>query len=118
MRTSPNAAGECKITFENPRGMDPKAARSGNGCRVDRQAGWPESTKIFKQLDIESGRYEVPVTIPAVRVADSEVAVTFVTIQKEHDAWVKRSSWKAKVRRIRASWTEDHAMLPAIPVGK
>ena len=70
---------------------------------MDRQAGRAESTKIFKQLDIQSGRYEVPVTIPAVRVADSEVAVTFVTIQKEHDAWVKAFFLEGKGTSYQAS---------------
>ncbi|MFL5329820.1 MAG: hypothetical protein ACJ8C4_12990 [Gemmataceae bacterium] len=89
-RTPANAAGELTIQFENPRNMELKKGTHQAIVQVSiGKPGTPGHSTIVKQLDIRAGRYDLPVTFPRAQIADSKVGVTLVTIQKDHDAWVK-----------------------------
>jgi beta-lactamase regulating signal transducer with metallopeptidase domain len=99
---------------------DDKAAKQTQSSRGARRAFGasqkPIREKIFRQLDIEEGRYEVPVKVPPDLVNDSRVSLTFVTIQPDHDAWVKAFFREGKGTTYKGIWTSDGDVLPAIPI--
>ena len=71
---------------------------------------------IFRQLEIrENGRYEVPVTIPREWIDDSRVSITFVTVQPDHDAWVKAYFHEGRGTNYSGLWTGEGNLLTAIP---
>ena len=76
----------------------------------------PIRERIFRQLDIEEGGYEVPITIQPELIDDSRVSITFVTVQPDHDAWVKAFFDQGRGTTYRGIWSTDGDFLPAIPI--
>ena len=115
-RTKPNEAGEFTISFENPRGFDLEPGKHQVIFQVFVGVSQkPIRAKILRQLEIRDGRYEVPVTIPPEWIDDSRVSITFLTIQPDHDAWVKSFFQEGKGGGYSGLWTSDGGLLPAIP---
>jgi hypothetical protein len=115
-RTRPNEAGECTISFENPRGFNLEPGKHQVIFQVFVGVSQkPTREKILRQLEIRDGRYEVPVAIPPGWIDDSRVSVTFLTIQPDHDAWVKSFFLEGKGGAYTGLWTSDGGLLPAIP---
>ena len=104
-RTRPNAEGEFTISFENPRGFKLEPGKHQVIFQVFVGASRkPIRQKIFKQLDVLSeGRYRVSVKIDPEWIDDSRVSLTFVTIQPDHDAWV-RSFFTGQGTKYRGIW--------------
>ena len=118
-RTRPNEAGECTISFENPRGFNLEPGKHQVIFQVFVGVSQkPIRERIFRQLEIRDGRYEVPVAIPPAWIDDSRVSVTFLTIQPDHDAWVKSFFLEGKGGGYTGLWTSDGGSLPAIPYAK
>ena len=117
-RTRPNKSGEFTISFENPRGFD--LARGAHQVIFQVIVGAsqkPIRGRIFRQLDIvRNGRYEVPVKVPPEWIDDSRVSITFVSIQPNHDAWVKAFFHDGKGTSYSGIWAGDGGLLPAIPI--
>ena len=116
-RTRPNDAGECTISFENPSEAKLEPGKNQVIFQVFVGASQePIREKIFRQLDVRrDGRYEVPVKIPPDAIDDSRVSITFLTIQPDHDAWVKAFFLEGKGKGYQGLWLSDGGMLPAIP---
>jgi hypothetical protein len=116
-RTRPNEAGEFTISFENPRATDLVPGKHQVIFQVFVGASRrPIREKIFKQLAIvRDGRYQVPLKIAPEWIDDSRVSLTFVTIQPDHDAWVKSFFHDGKGTKYQGLWAEDNAPLPAVP---
>ena len=115
-RTRPNEAGEFTITFENPSGVDLVPGKHQVVFQVFVGVSQnPIRQKIFRQLNIRDGRYEVPVKISPEWIDDSRVSLTFLTIQPAHDAWVKSFFHDGKGTSYKGLWTGDGAILSAIP---
>ncbi|HET6881036.1 MAG TPA: carboxypeptidase-like regulatory domain-containing protein [Pirellulales bacterium] len=115
-RSQANESGELVISFENPPGFDLVRGKHQVIFQVFVGASQrPIREKIFRQLDIEEGRYEVPVKISPELIDDSRVSITFVTIQPDHDAWVKAFFHEGKGTSYRGLWTSDGDILPAVP---
>jgi len=115
-RTRANEAAEFNIVFENPRGFD--LARGKNQVILQVFVGEsqkPSRDVILRQLDIREGRYEVPVKIRPEWIDDSRVSITFVTIQPNHDEWVKKFFQEGKGTSYSGIWTGASAVVPAIP---
>ncbi len=116
-RTRPNDAGEFTISFENPRGFELEPGKHQvifqvfiGGSRK------PIRRKIFKQLEArKEGRYRAAVKIEPEWIDDSRVSLTFVTIQPDHDAWVRSFFHEGKGTKYTGIWAEDGNLLPAIP---
>ena len=110
------AGQEFTIAFENPKGFDLEAGKHQVIFQVfvgvSRK---PIREKIFRQLEIRDGRYEVPVRIPPEWIDDSRVSITFVSIQPDHDTWVKAFFHEGKGTGYSGLWTSDGGLLPAIP---
>lgn len=116
-RGRPNEAGEFVVSFQNPRNFDLTRGKHQVIFQVFVGVSQkPIREKIFRQLEIENGRYEVPVKIPPELIDDSSVSVTFVTIQPDHEAWVKAFFLDGKGTSYRGIWTSDGDLLPAIPL--
>jgi hypothetical protein len=117
-RTSPSEAGEFTLSFENPRGFALVPGEHQVIFQVWVGASQrPVRDRIFRQLDArKDGRYRVAVTIPPKSIDDSRVVLTFVTIQPEHDAWVKAFFLAGKGTAYKGLWAGDGAPLPAIPL--
>jgi hypothetical protein len=115
-RTQPNEAGEFTISFENPSGMNVKAGRDQVVFQVFVGVSYkPIHERIFKRFDIQDGRYEVPVKIAPEWLDDSRVSITFLTIQPNHDAWIKAFFDEGKGTSYKGLWSGDGNLLPAIP---
>jgi hypothetical protein len=117
-RTRPDDTGECAISFENPRGWDLEPGKHQVIFQLFVGVSQkPIREKILRQLDVlKEGRYRVPVRIPPDLIDDSRVSITFVTIQPEHDTWVKTFFVDGKGTNYRGLWTSDGGPLPAIPL--
>jgi beta-lactamase regulating signal transducer with metallopeptidase domain len=117
VRTRPNQAGEFAISFENPGGSDLVSGKHQVIFQVfvgvSRK---PIREKIFRQLDVRNGRYEVPVKIAPEWIDDSRVSITFVSIQPDHDAWVKAFFHDGTGTSYSGIWIGDGGMLAAIPI--
>jgi hypothetical protein len=48
-------------------------------------------------------------------IDDSRVSLTFVTIQPDHDAWVRSFFHEGKGTKYSGIWADDGNLLPAIP---
>ncbi len=115
-RTRPNEAGEFTIAFENPRGVDLVTGKHQVIFQVFVGVSQePIREKIFKQLEVRDGRYEVPVKIAPEFIDDSRVSLTFISIQPNHDAWVKSFFHDGKGTSYSGIWAGDGDILPAIP---
>jgi hypothetical protein len=115
-RTRPNEAGEFTIAFENPRGFDLVTGKHQVIFPVFVGVSKkPIREKIFKQLEVRDGRYEVPVKIAPELIDDSRVSLTFVSIQPNHDAWVRSFFHDGKGTSYSGIWAGDGGILPAIP---
>jgi hypothetical protein len=115
-RTRPNEAGEFNISFENPRGFDLVRDKHQAIFQVFVGASQkPIRERIFRQLDVRDGRYEVPIKIAPEWIDDSRVAITFVTIQPKHDEWVKAFFQEGKGTSYSGIWTGESSKMPAIP---
>jgi hypothetical protein len=87
-------------------------------------AALPPSSSVVRSTDAdEQGRFEledIPTTyrvaIPAEWIDDSRVSITFLTIQPDHDAWVKSFFREGKGGGYKGFWTSDGGILPAIPL--
>ena len=116
-RTRPNEAGEFTISFQNPRGLDPKKGKEQVVFQlfvgVSKQ---PVRERIFRQLEIQDGRYEVQVMVPPEWIDDSRVSITFLTIQPNHEAWIKSFFDQGQGTSYKGLWAGDDATLAAIPV--
>ena len=76
----------------------------------------PIRERIFRQLDIRrDGRYRIPVTIRPDWIDDSRVSITFVTIQPEHDAWVRSFFLEGQGTSYKGLWGSDGGLMPEIP---
>ncbi len=116
-RTRPNDRGEFTISFENPRGFELTPGKHQVIFQVFVGASQkPIREKILRQLEISrEGRYEVPLRISPEWIDDSRVSITFVSIQPNHDAWVKAFFHDGKGTGYSGIWTADGDLLPAIP---
>ena len=115
-RTRPNEAGEFTISFENPRGVNLTPGEHQVVFQVFVGVSQkPIRQKIFRQLDIRDGRYKVTVKVPPEWIDDSSVSLTFLTIQPNHNAWVKSFFHEGQGTSYKGIWTGDDAILPAIP---
>jgi len=116
-RTRPNDAGEFMISFENPRGFELAPGKHQVIFQVFIGASQkPIREKIFQQLEIlRDVRYRVPVKVPPEWIDDSRVSITFVSIQPDHDSWVKAFFHDGKGTKYSGIWTSDGGILPAIP---
>ncbi len=116
-RTSPNEAGEFIISFENPRGLDLVPGRDQVVFQLFIGASHkPIRQRIFRQLEIQDGRYEVRVKVPPKSIHDTRVSITFLTIQPNHDAWIKSFFDAGQGTAYKGLWAGDDATLPAIPI--
>jgi hypothetical protein len=118
-RSRPNQKGEFVISFENPPG--PNLTRDKHQVIFQVFSGASGAAKrerIFRQLEIRKGRYEVPVKASPELIDDSRVSITFVTIQPNHDAWVKAFFEEGKGTTYSGIWISDGDVLPAIPLAK
>ncbi len=115
-RTRPNEAGAFTISFENPRGIDLEPEKHQVVFQVFVGVSQkPLRETIFRQLEIRDGRYEVPVIISPEWIDDSRVSITFLTIQPDHDVWVKSFFHEGKGGGYKGLWMGDGGLLPAIP---
>jgi hypothetical protein len=116
-RTRPNDAGAFTISFENPRWVQLEPGKHQVIFQVFVGVSQkPIREKIFRQLEVRrDGRYQEAVTIAPEWIDDSRVSITFVTIQPDHDAWVKSFFHDGKGTKYEGIWTGDDAPLPAIP---
>jgi hypothetical protein len=117
IRTRPNDTGEFTISFENPRGMKLDPGKHQVIFQVFVGASRkPVRRKILKQLEVrKEGRYRVPLKIETELIDDSQVSLTFVTIQPDHDAWVRSFFHEGNGTRYSGIWAEGGIVLPAIP---
>jgi hypothetical protein len=117
-RSRPNNDGEFTISFENPRDCDLAPGKHQVIFQVFvGLSQTPIREKIFRQLPIlAAGRYRVPVKISPKWIDDSRVSITFVSIQPDHDAWVKSFFHDGKGTTYSGIWTSEGGILPAIPV--
>jgi protocatechuate 3,4-dioxygenase beta subunit len=118
-RSRPNAKGEFVISFENPR--DFTLTRNKHQVIFQLFAGVAPPAKperILRQLEIRDGRYQVPVKVSPEQLDDSRVSITFVTVQPNHDAWVKAFFEEGKGTTYSGIWLSDGDILPAIPFAK
>jgi hypothetical protein len=116
-RTRPNAKGEFEISFENPHGSVLVPGEHQVIFQVFVGASkQPIREKIFRQLEARrAGSYRVPVKIAPEWIADSRVSITFLTIQPDHDKWVRSFFHEGRGTRYKGMWTGDDRALPAIP---
>jgi hypothetical protein len=121
-RTRPDATGAFTISFENPRGFELERGKHQVIFQVLVGISQkPIREKIFRQLEIEPGRYTVPVKIRPEWIDDSCVSITFVTIQPHHDDWVRSFFLEGKGTTYRGLWTGDGGLMPEIafePAGR
>ena len=114
-RTRPDEGGGFSVTFENPDGFDLAPGKHQVIFQVFVGVSQkPIREKIFRQLDVREGRYEERVKIRPEWIDDSRVSITFVTIQPDHDAWVRSFFHEGKGTAYKGLWTGDGGMLPAI----
>jgi hypothetical protein len=116
-RTRPNGAGEFVISFENPRGYDLAPGEHQVIFQVFVGASQkPIREKIFHQLDVRrDGRYRVPMKVRPDWIDDSRVSITFVSIQPEHDTWVRSFFLEGKGTGYSGLWVGDGGLLPEVP---
>jgi hypothetical protein len=117
VRSRPNDHGEFEFTFENPKGLELVPGRHQIIFQVFAGISKrPIREKIFRQLEIEpSGHYTVPVKIDPALVDDSRVSLTFVSIQPQHETWVKDFFHFGKKTSYSGIWTQDGGPLSTIP---
>ena len=115
-RSRPNADGEFTIAFENPKGFDLEAGKHQVIFQVI--VGKPVREKIFRQLDVKAGRYEEKVKIDPDWIDDSRVSITFVTIQPDHNDWVRAFFLEGKGTSYKGIWTADGGTMPEIAFAK
>jgi hypothetical protein len=73
--------------------------------------------KIFKQLAArETGGYRVDVQVKPELIDTSTISLTFVTIQPEHDQWVKAFFHEGKGTSYKGLWSGDGGRLSAVTV--
>jgi hypothetical protein len=114
-RTRPDADGSLVVSFQNPPGAKLEAGKHQVVFQVFVGASQkPIHEKIFRQLDIQTGRYEVPVRIDPRWLDDSRVSIAFVTIQPDHEAWVRAFFHEGRGTSYKGMWVEDSALLPAM----
>ena len=115
-RSRPNADGEFTLAFENPKGFDLEAGKHQVIFQVI--VGKPVREKIFRQLDVKAGRYEEKVKINPDWIDDSRVSITFVTIQPDHNDWVRAFFLEGKGTSYKGIWTADGGTMPEIAFAK
>jgi hypothetical protein len=117
-RSRSNEVGEFQLTFENPPGFDLSPDKHQVIFQVIVGVSQkPIRQKIFRQLRvIPGGRYRVPVKIAPEWIDDSRVSITFMTIQPNHNAWVRSFFQEGKGTAYTGLWAEDGGLLPAIPL--
>jgi hypothetical protein len=114
-RTRPSDAGAFVVSFENPRGLALEKGKHQVIVQVF-VGGKPDVEPVLRHLDIQAGRYEVPVTAPPARLDDSRVSVTFVTVQPNHDEWIKAFFKEGRGMGYQGVWFAERGTLPAIPL--
>ena len=115
-RSRPNADGEFTLAFENPKGFDLEAGKHQVIFQVI--VGKPVRERIFRQLDVKAGRYEEKVKINPDWIDDSRVSITFVTIQPNHNDWVRAFFLEGKGTSYKGIWTADGGTMPEIAFAK
>ncbi|HEY2250805.1 MAG TPA: M56 family metallopeptidase [Planctomycetaceae bacterium] len=123
-RTMPDGEGRFSVTFDNPLTkrdaqrltLDPEEnqvifqifVKDADGKLVE---------KIFKQLAArETGGYRVDVQVKPELIDTSTISLTFVTIQPEHDQWVKAFFHEGKGTSYKGLWSGDGGKLSAVTV--
>jgi hypothetical protein len=123
-RTKPDDEGRFSVTFDNPLTkpgaqrwtLDPEKhqvifqifVKGADGTLVE---------KIFKQLAArETGGYRVDVQVKPELIDTSTISITFVTIQPEHDQWVKAFFHDGKGTSYKGLWSGDGGKLSAVTV--
>lgn len=123
-RTKPDADGKFTITFENPvprrattrLELDPEKHQVIFQVFV-RNAEGKLQEKIFKQLAArKTGGYQVNVQVKPDLIEHVQVSLTFVTIQPDHDKWVKAFFHDGKGTTYSGMWSGDGGKLPAVAV--
>lgn len=118
-RTKADGAGRFTISFQHPKRVDLVPGKHQVIFQVFVGASRkPIKEKIFRQLDAKPGRYQVPVTIAPEWIGDSRVSLRFLTIQPNHDAWIKSFFHEGKGTSYKDLWAENDAPLPAIPLAQ
>ena len=109
--------GKCTISFENPAAVELVPGEHQVIFQVVVGVSQkPIREKIFRQIEARrDGRYEVPVKIPPDAIDDSRVSITFLTIQPDHDAWVRAFFHEGKGTGYKGMWQSDGGLLTAIP---
>jgi hypothetical protein len=115
-RSRPNADGEFTLAFENPKGLDLEAGKHQVIFQV--LVGKPVRERIFRQLDVKAGRYEEKVKINPDWIDDSRVSITFVTVQPNHNDWVRAFFLEGKGTSYKGIWTADGGTMPEIVIAK
>ena len=115
-RTRPNADGEFTVSFANPDGFTLVPGKHQVIFEV--KAGKPPRERIFRQIEIQVGRYEEPVKLDPSSIDDAIVSVTFVTIQPKHNEWVKAFFLDGKGTNYSGIWTSDGGLVLAIVFAK
>jgi hypothetical protein len=78
-RSRPNAKGEFVISFENPRDFPRSRDRHQVIFQLIAGAAPPaKPERILRQLEIQAGRYQVPVQVSPELIDNSRVSITFV----------------------------------------
>lgn len=115
-RTRPDDAGRFTVSFENPRGVDlaPGKHQVIFQLMVGPLRG-PVRERVLRQLDVRDGRYEVPVKVAPEWIDDSHVSITFVSVQPDHDAWVRSFFQEGRGTSYSGLWIGDGGPLRAIP---
>jgi outer membrane protein assembly factor BamB/protocatechuate 3,4-dioxygenase beta subunit len=123
-RTQPDADGKFTLTFDNPiprranarMQLDPEKHQVIFQVFV-RNAEGKLQEKIFKQLPARpNGGYHVNVQVPPDLIEHSSVSITFVTIQPEHDRWVKAFFHDGKGTSYSGMWSSDGGKLIGVAV--
>lgn len=123
-RTQADAEGRFTLTFDNPqaKGAAKRQTLDPNKNQVIFQVFVKNAEgklveKIFKQLPAQkAGPYHVNVQVKPELVAHSRVSLTFVTIQPDHDQWVKAFFHKGKGTSYKGMWISDGQPLSEIRV--
>jgi beta-lactamase regulating signal transducer with metallopeptidase domain len=113
--------GRFPFTFDNPLtppdggrwALDPEKHQVV--LQINANDGGKRMVKVLEQLSArESGGYHVDIQIDPELIDESSVSVTFVTIQPEHDEWVKAFFVEGRGTSYRGIWAADSQQLAQV----